>query len=63
MKHGDKYKQASTGKVYSLEYATPRSVTLSDESGGQVTVCRRDFDSQFQEVKVSGSKGKTGSRK
>lgn len=56
MKHGDKYKQVSTGKAYSLEYATPRSVTLLDESGEQVTVCRRDFDSQFQEVKVSGRK-------
>lgn len=56
MNHGDKYKQVSTGKVYSIEYATPRSVTLLDESGEQVTVCRRDFDSQFQEVKVSGRK-------
>lgn len=56
MKHGDKYKQVSTGKAYSIEYATPRSVTLLDESGEQVTVCRRDFDSQFQEVKVSGRK-------
>lgn len=56
MNHGDKYKQVSTGKVYSLEYATPRSVTLLDESGEQITVCRRDFDSQFQEVKASGRK-------
>lgn len=56
MKHGDKYKQVSTGKAYSIEYATPRSVTLLDESGEQVTVCRRDFDSQFQEVKASGRK-------
>lgn len=56
MKHGDKYKQVKTGRVFAVQYATPRSVTLLSGDGETITVTRRDFDSQFQEVKSSGSK-------
>lgn len=72
MKHGDKYKLTDAGKkvfpayadtTFTVAFATPRAVFVEDKPGEQIRFVRRVFDDYFQEVKASGNKGKTSSRK
>lgn len=56
MKTGDAYKDSKTGKVFTVRYATARAVALVAETGTVIVMARRDFDTDFQEVKSNGRK-------
>lgn len=56
MKTGGAYKDSKTGKVFTVQYATARAVALVSETGTVIVMARRDFDTDFQEVKSSGRK-------
>lgn len=42
------------GKLFTVEYETPRAVVLISDKGERLTVSRRSFDSVFREVKSRG---------